>query len=172
VLFSEESRTQLSCANGQTRVWRRRNERYRDTSTIVGGGSLHFWAGVTQFQRPPFLIFDRNVITNVYINNVLRSVAIPIFTDTFLIRWYSTVWCCSASSKNFYVKKSKQVIMWNWWKGKPLENIACTRKQQLRFYWSCSSVVMNDATPLTPPSALCLDSVANVQSYRLVQLYV
>jgi len=41
----------------------------------------------------------------------------------------------------------------NWWKGKPSESKACTRKQQPRFYWSCSSVVMNDATSLTPPSA-------------------
>jgi len=41
----------------------------------------------------------------------------------------------------------------DWWKGKPSGSIACTRKQQLRCYWSCSSLVMNDATPLTPPSA-------------------
>ena len=41
----------------------------------------------------------------------------------------------------------------NWWKGKPSGSIACTWKQQPRFYWSCSSIVMNDATPLTPPSA-------------------
>jgi len=47
----------------------------------------------------------------------------------------------------------KQVAILNWWKGKPSGSIACTRKQQPRFYWSCSSVVMNDATPLTPPSA-------------------
>jgi len=26
----------------------------------------------------------------------------------------------------------------NWWKGKPSGSIACTRKQQPRFYWSCS----------------------------------
>ena len=37
----------------------------------------------------------------------------------------------------------------NCWK--PSGSIACTRKQQLRFYWSRSSVVMNDDTPLTPP---------------------
>ena len=37
----------------------------------------------------------------------------------------------------------------NWWKGKPSGSIACTRKQQPRFYWSRPSVVMNDATPLT-----------------------
>ena len=34
----------------------------------------------------------------------------------------------------------------NWWMGKLSGSIACTRKQQPRFYWSCSSVVMNDAT--------------------------
>jgi len=44
-------------------------------------------------------------------------------------------------------------VQLNWWKGKPSGSIACTRKLQPRFYWSCSSVVMNDATPLTPPSA-------------------
>ena len=39
----------------------------------------------------------------------------------------------------------------NWWmKGKALRKHSL---QQPRFYWSCSSVVMNDATPLTPPSA-------------------
>jgi len=39
----------------------------------------------------------------------------------------------------------------NWWKWKPSGSIACTRKQQPRFYWSRSLIVMNDATPLTPP---------------------
>jgi len=34
--------------------------------------------------------------------------------------------------------------------GKPSGSIACTRKQQPRFYWSCSSLVMNDATPPRP----------------------
>jgi len=47
-------------------------------------------------------------------------------------------------------------VIWakeNWWKGKPPGSIACTRKQQPQFYWSRSSLVMNDAIPLTPPSA-------------------
>jgi len=46
-----------------------------------------------------------------------------------------------------------KVIKLYWWKGEPSGSIFCTRKQQPRFYWSCSSVVMNDATLLTPPSA-------------------
>jgi len=38
----------------------------------------------------------------------------------------------------------------NWEKGKPSGSIACMGKQQPRFYWSCSSVVMKDDTQLTP----------------------
>jgi len=70
VLFSDESRIQLSRADGRKRVWRRRNERYTDACTIEfnqwGGGSLHFWAGVNQIQRTPLVFFDRNVTANVY----------------------------------------------------------------------------------------------------------
>ena len=55
---------------------------------------------------------------------------------------------------NRLFKLLKISVFLNWWKGKPSGSKACTRKQQPRFYWSCSSVVMNDdATPLTPPSA-------------------
>ena len=52
----------------------------------------------------------------------------------------------------FYKTTLCLYLTWNWWKGKPSGSIACTRKQQPRFYGSCSSVVINDATPLTPPS--------------------
>ena len=55
----------------------------------------------------------------------------------------------------------------NWWKGKPSGSIACTRKQQPRFYWSCSSVVMNDATPLTPPSAWAELPFSNVNNIHV-----
>jgi len=40
------------------------------------------------------------------------------------------------------ILKSIDERVLNWWKGKPSGSIACTRKQQPRFYWSCSSVVM------------------------------
>jgi len=56
-------------------------------------------------------------------------------------------------NKRQYLTDNCHSYLLNWWKGKPSGSIACTRKQQPRFYWSCSSVVMNDATPLTPPSA-------------------
>jgi len=62
----------------------------------------------------------------------------------------------------------------NWWKGKPSGSIACTRKQQPRFYWSCSSVVMNNATPLTPPSAraeLYFQISIRRRTHRLILFY-
>jgi len=55
--------------------------------------------------------------------------------------------------------------------GKPSWSIVCTRKQQPRFYWNCSPVVMNDATPLTPPSAwekLSLSNVNNIHVHSMI----
>ena len=49
-------------------------------------------------------------------------------------------------------------VLLNWWKGKPSGSIACTWKQQPRFYWSCSSAVMNDATPLYVYAMTCFVS--------------
>jgi len=43
----------------------------------------------------------------------------------------------------------------NWWKGKPSGSIACTRKQQPRFYWSCSSVVINDVWNISHVHVYC-----------------
>jgi len=34
-----------------------------------------------------------------------------------------------------------QSIIINWWKGKPSGSIACTRKQQPRFYWSIKHIL-------------------------------
>ena len=49
----------------------------------MGWGSIHFWAGVTQFLRTPLVFFYRNVTANVYINSGLRPVAIPFFNRHF-----------------------------------------------------------------------------------------
>jgi len=53
----------------------------------------------------------------------------------------------------------------NWWNGNPSGSIACTRKQQPRFYWSCSSVVMNDATPL---SRTPFSNVNNIHVHSMI----
>jgi len=51
---------------------------------------------------------------------------------------------------NNYDKHTTRIYELNWEKGKPSGSIACMRQEQPRFYWSCLSVVMKDATPLTP----------------------
>ena len=56
----------------------------------------------------------------------------------------------------YFQIKTIKTMVWgelNGEKGTPSGSIACMGKQQPRFYWSCSSLVMNNATPLTPPSA-------------------
>jgi len=62
---------------------------------------------------------------------------------------------------------ASKVGLLNWWKGKPSGSIACTRKQQPRFYWSCSSVVLNDATLLTPPKRMSRTPFSNVKNIHV-----
>ena len=51
VLFTDESVFRLSCADGRTRVWRRKIERFADCNIIerdpYGGGSVMVWAGIS-----------------------------------------------------------------------------------------------------------------------------
>ena len=51
-------------------------------------------------------------------------------------------------------------------KGKALRKHSLHEKKHPRFYWSCSSVVIKDATALTPPSAWAerFPNVNNIQS--------
>jgi len=57
------------------------------------------------------------------------------------------------SSYSVYLSSASASTASPWFRNFIKLEIWCTRKQQPRFYWSCSSVVMNDATPPTPPSA-------------------
>jgi len=67
--------------------------------------------------------------------------------------------------------KMMKYVLLNWLKGMPSGSIACTRKQQSRFYWSCSSVLMNAATTLTPPSAWAGFVRTNIHSIRYIEKY-
>ena len=78
--------------------------------------------------------------------------------------------CCLKSvawfRQEFGSIRSLLFVASNWWMGKPSESKACMEKQQHRFYWSCSSVEMKDATPLTPKRMIgtLFANVNNVQS--------
>jgi len=101
--------------------------------------------GVYSRRLPPWLCRRQRSVKRA-------KVIIPFSKSEYRIVAYvwtnMHVWC----SLYFQSVACKSTNL-NWWKGKPSGSIACTRKQQPRFYWSCSSVVMNDATPLTPPRA-------------------
>jgi len=85
---------------------------------------------------------------------------------------YKGVWCQTIKYNTciwFFRLKS------NWWKGKPSGSIACTRKQQPRFYWSCSSVVMNGATPKpllqTDKIMFYISQMCTVERFEIMKYY-
>lgn len=88
VLFTDECRIQLSSAHRRKRVWRRRNERFADACVMEydrwGGGSVHFWGGISLLNKTRLVLFDRNVNANTYINDVLRPVVLPFFRQHFV----------------------------------------------------------------------------------------
>ena len=76
---------------------------------------------------------------------------------------------CSPRVRGSRPTKSSKLSPWwlkidraliNWWKGKPSGSIACTRKQQPRFYWSRSSVVVWFSGP---------SKLAHEEAVRLLQ---
>ena len=83
-----------------------------------------------------YIINNNSISSNIWIHNTNYNIGHKLHTRL-----------------NALNKWTMQRLNLNWWKGKPSGSKVCTRKQQPRFYWSCSSVVMNDDTPLTPPSA-------------------
>jgi transposase len=87
VLFSDESKIMMSRADGRARVWRRRNERFAEACVQPfdrwGGGSIHVWAGISQFGRTDLVIFDRNVNAQTYVQDVLTPAVVPYINQHF-----------------------------------------------------------------------------------------
>ena len=48
-----------------------------------GGGSVHVWAGITQFNKTDLVILNGNVNARRYIDNVLRPVAFPFLRQNY-----------------------------------------------------------------------------------------
>jgi len=80
----------------------------------------------------------------------VRSLVLPFETEWFNSN-VSCFWItpCGYGSVRYGFSKPKLcktaqqssrfcILLLNWWKRKPSESIACTRKQQPRFYWSCN----------------------------------
>ena len=87
VLFTDEFKFNVQNCDGHTRVYRQRGQRFSDNcvqkSNRGGGGSVHVWAGITQFNKTDLVILNGNVNARRYIDNVLRPVALPFLRQNY-----------------------------------------------------------------------------------------
>ena len=81
VMFTDESRFQLSRSDGRIRVYRRRNERYADCCIVerdrYGGGSVMVWGGITSQHRTICVIVDGNITGVRYRDEIIQPIVIP-----------------------------------------------------------------------------------------------
>ena len=86
VLFTDESVFWLSRADGQTRVWRRKNERFADYyfCNIIerdpcGGGSVMVWAGISNNFKTDLVVINGTLTGQRYIDHVINPYVVPFF---------------------------------------------------------------------------------------------
>ena len=84
VLFSDESRFNVSFADGRLRVYRRRGERFDDNCVIerdrFGGGGVMVWGGIMGDMKTDLIVVQGNMNADRYIDQVLRPVVVPFLT--------------------------------------------------------------------------------------------
>ena len=87
VIFSDESKFNLSHADGRIRVYRENGARYIPRNVIklnrFGWGSVHVWGGITQFYKTDLVILNGPVNANSYIQTVLQPVLLPFIQHHF-----------------------------------------------------------------------------------------
>ena len=83
VVFSDESRFNLSIADGRVRVYRRRHERYANNCVQeydrFGGGGVMVGAAINHGFRSQLVVVLGNLTAREYINQILRPVILPMF---------------------------------------------------------------------------------------------
>ena len=81
VLFSDESRFNLSHHDGRIRVFRRRGERFADNCLIekdrFGGGSVLAWGGIMGRRKTNLIVVQGSLNAQGYINQILQREAVP-----------------------------------------------------------------------------------------------
>ena len=81
VVFSDESRFNLSHHDGRIRVFRRRGERFADNCLIErdrsGGGSVMVWGGIMGRRKTNLIVVQGNLSAQGYIIQILQPEAIP-----------------------------------------------------------------------------------------------
>ncbi|EFN77123.1 Transposable element Tcb2 transposase, partial [Harpegnathos saltator] len=91
VLFSDESRFALFSPNGRERVYRRVGERFTNCTVSerhsYNKGSIKVWAGISANAHTDLYFFQRNMNTDVYVEEVLIPHVIPyapLIEETFI----------------------------------------------------------------------------------------
>ena len=73
--------------DGHTRVYCQRGQQFSENCVqkrnCGGGGSVHVWAGITQFNKTDLVILNGNVNARRYIDNVLHPVALPFLRQNY-----------------------------------------------------------------------------------------
>ena len=81
VLFSDESRFNLSHHDGGIRVFKRRGKRFADNYLIerdrFGGGSVMVWGGTMGRGKTNLIVVQGNLNAQGYINQILQPEAVP-----------------------------------------------------------------------------------------------
>lgn len=82
VVFTDESRFNLSFSDGRVRIWRRRGERFQDPANVVerdryGGGSVMIWGGISNRAKTDIVSIQGNLNAVRYCNEVIRPVIVP-----------------------------------------------------------------------------------------------
>ena len=82
VVFSDESRLNLSFADGRIRCYYRRNERFEDNCVLernrFGGGSVMVWGAINAGFRSNLIILDVTLTARRYIDGILNAVLLPL----------------------------------------------------------------------------------------------
>lgn len=81
VLFTDESRFNLSQADGRVRVWRRTGERHHRNCILerdrFGGGSVMVWGGIHHGGRTQLVIVEGIMTAQRYCDEIVQPVLIP-----------------------------------------------------------------------------------------------
>ena len=81
VIFSDESRFNLSHHDGGIQFFRRRGERFADNCLIerdqLGGGSVVVWAVIMGRRKINLIVVQGNLNAQGYINQILQPEAVP-----------------------------------------------------------------------------------------------
>lgn len=81
VLFSDESRYNLSHADGRVRVYRRKGERFAEACVRerdrFGGGGVMVWGGIMGGRKTRLIVVRGNMNAARYINEILTPEVIP-----------------------------------------------------------------------------------------------